>query len=106
MWNLLGELGELNRDEVAWLINEQVVQTGVAKGLPFEYSLNGVLAKDKNNEFYAVQKLFSGATDEQIMKALGTGYLPVRARELQVMKEAGYDFLFDESTNSYILTLP
>ena len=106
MWNLLGELGEQNRDNVAWLVNEQVLQTGISKSLPFEYSLNGISKQARINEITAIQKLFSGATDIQIMKALGTDYVPVRFKELQMMREAGYEFLFDKANKSYILSLP
>ncbi len=45
MWNMFGDLGE-KRDEVAWLVNQQVVQTGIKKGKPFEYSLNGIAIED------------------------------------------------------------
>ncbi len=42
MWTMLGRLGEAKQEEVAWLINKQVVQKGIDKGLPFEYTLNGI----------------------------------------------------------------
>ena len=79
---------------------------GLDKGLPFEYSLNGLQTTDIVSEYNAVQKLFSDATDTQIMQALGTNYVPIRIKELQELKKAGYNFLFDEINQSYILTLP
>ena len=42
MWNLLGDLGKEQRELTAWLINKQVIQNGIEKGLPFEYTLDGI----------------------------------------------------------------
>lgn len=106
MWNLLGKLGPENQGDVAWLINRQVVQTGIDKGLPFEYTLNGISPNILNNEHAAIQAIFSGKADEEIMRALQSTYLPIRMKELQELQKAGYEFTFDEVANSYILILP
>jgi len=105
MYNLLGQLGE-NRDEVAWLVNKQVIQKGIDKGLPFEYTLNGIPAKDIAIEHDAVQAALTGANEIEIMQILGFDYMPIRMKELQEMQKAGYEFSFDNLTNSYILIRP
>ena len=104
LWKLFDKLE--NQNEAAWLINEQVIQTGIAKGLPFEYTLDGIPAKDIVNERAAIKAIFSGQTEEIIKKKLRSDYLPVRLRELQELKNAGFDLTFDEINNSYILMKP
>jgi hypothetical protein len=106
MWNLLGELGDANQGQAAWLINQQVVQTGINKGLPFEYTLNGVPSDTVSKELTALQALFSGKTDDQIMRILKTDYMPIRMKELQELQKAGYEFTFDRLNNSYIFIKP
>jgi hypothetical protein len=106
MWNSLGNLGEAQREEVAWLINKQVVQSGIAKGKPFEYTLNGIPSDSFIKEGDAVEAIFAGATDAEIMRVLRSDYLPIRMKELKELQKAGYQYVFDEATNSYILTLP
>jgi hypothetical protein len=106
MWSMLGELGEQSQGQVAWLINRQVVQTGINKGIPFEYTLNGIPVKDIAKESNAVEAIFAGATNREIMETLGLDYLPIRMKELQELQKAGYEFAFDEITDSYILSLP
>lgn len=106
MWRLLGNLGDENREEVAWLINEQVIQTGIDKGLPFEYTLEGVPADDILKEKIAVQLLFSDASEMEIKAALGVNNISVRWQELSELQKAGYEFVFDEINNSFILSLP
>jgi len=106
MWNLLGDLGEEYQAEVAWLINKQVVGTGIDKGLPFEYTLNGIPATIIDNEHDAVQAIFSGQADAEIMRILESNYIPIRMKELQELQKAGYELAFDEAANSYILVLP
>jgi hypothetical protein len=103
MWNMLGSLE--NRDEVAWLINQQVVQTAIDKGLPVEYTLNGVPTDTIENEDAAIQAVFSGKLDEEIIKKLKSDYMPIRMKELKELNDAGYKFSFDEARNSYIMTL-
>jgi hypothetical protein len=104
LWGLFDKLE--NQNEVAWLINKQVIQTGVGKGLPFEYTLNGILAKDIGNERAAIKAIFSDQTEETIKRKLKSDYLPVRMRELQELKNAGFDLTFDEMNNSYSLIKP
>jgi hypothetical protein len=106
MWNLLGRLGAENQGDVAWLINRQVVQNGINKGLPFEYTLNDIPTENIFTEQIAVEAIFSGATDTEIMDILSLEYVPIRMRELQELKNSGYEFVFDESTSSYILIQP
>jgi hypothetical protein len=105
MWNMFGELGE-KRDEVAWLVNQQVVQTGIKNGKPFEYTLNGIAVEKIETEQQAIEAIFSGATDSEIIDILKTNYLPVRIKEIQELKKAGYEFTFDEIANSFILVHP
>jgi hypothetical protein len=106
MWNLLEKLGDGNREEAAWLVNKQVIQTGIDKGLPFEYTLDGVPSRDVLNEQNAIQLIFSGKTDEEIKRALRLDYIPVRMKELQELQKADYMFVFDEISNSFIISLP
>jgi hypothetical protein len=106
MWNLLGGLGQENQGEVAWLINQQVVQTGINQGLPFEFTLNGVPANSVKNEITAIQAIFSGKTSTEITRILKSESMPIRMREIQELQKAGYEFIFDEVNNSYIFSLP
>ena len=106
MWNSLGNIGEAQREEVAWLINKQVVQTGIAKGKPFEYTLNGIPNNTIDNEIEAVEAIFSGKTEAQIKEILESKNMPIRMRELQELHKAGYEFTFDSVNNSYILVKP
>jgi hypothetical protein len=106
MWSMLGDLGEQNQSEVAWLINRQVVQTAIDKGLPIEYALNGIPVKDIAKESNAVEAIFAGATNKELMETLELDYLPIRMKELQELQKAGYEFAFDETTSSYILSMP
>ena len=103
MWKLLGGLGKDNQSEVAWLINQQVVQTGINKGLPFQYTLNGIPTKNIMDEGNAVEAIFAGATDTEIMDILNLDYVPIRIKELRELKKAGYDFTFDSVNNAYNL---
>jgi hypothetical protein len=102
MWSLLGKLD--NQNEVAWLVNEQVIQNGMSKGLKIEYTLNAVTHID--NEMDAIDAIFSGQTDEQIMQLLDSKYLPVRMKELQQLQKAGYECMFESASNSYVLMKP
>ena len=106
MWNSLGELGKAQQEEVAWLINKQVIQTGIAKGKPFEYTLNGIPNGTLDNEIEAVEAIFSGKTEAQIKEILEAPNMPIRMKELQELHKAGYEFTFDSVNNSYILVKP
>jgi hypothetical protein len=108
---MLGELGTENQNEVAWLVNQKVVQNGVDKGLPFEYSLNGIKPEQVDLEMDAVEKIWEGATDIDTMyanvkEALDSDYVPIRMKELMELYNAGYTYSFDAATNSYILIRP
>jgi hypothetical protein len=103
MWTMLGRLGDAKQEEVAWLINKQVVQNGIAKGLPFEYTLNGIPSNKIADEGEAIEAIFAGATDPEIMDILRIDYMPVRMKELQELQKAGYEFTFDTVNKSYIL---
>jgi hypothetical protein len=106
MWNMLGSLGEENQAKVAWLINREVVKTGVDKGMAFEYSLSGVPAEDIDNEHAAIEAVFSGKSNEEIASKLEKREIPIRMKELQELQKAGYGLTFDELTDSYILIKP
>jgi hypothetical protein len=106
MWTMLGRLGDAKQEEVAWLINKQVVQNGVDKGLRFEYTLNGIPSKNILGEGNAVEAIFAGATDAEIMDILQVKSMPIRMKELKELHNAGYKYTFDDQTNSYILMLP
>jgi hypothetical protein len=95
-----------NQDKVAWLVNQNVIQKGISSGKPFEFSLNGIPSKDIANEKQAVEALFAKAPDKEIMDILGLKYFPVRMKELRELQQAGYEFAFDELTNSYVFILP
>lgn len=105
MWNMLSELGGM-RDEVAWLVNQQVIQSGMSKGLPFEYSLNGLLIDKIETEQQAIEAIFSGASDLEITGILKLDYTPVRIKEIQELHNAGCELVLDEITNTYILIRP
>ena len=104
LWGLFKGLE--NQNEAAWLINQKVIQNGVGKGLTFEYTLDGILSKDIVNERAAIKAIFSDQTEEIIKKKLKSDYLPVRMRELQELKNAGFELTFDEMNNSYTLIKP
>jgi len=106
MWKLLENLGKDNQGEVAWLVNKQVIQTGIDKELPFEYTLAGVPTDKVSGEKLAFEEVFANASDFEIMKVLETNYVPARIRELQTLKNAGYNYKFDEINNSFILIKP
>ena len=106
MWTMLGQLGDAKQEEVAWLINKQVVQKGIDKGLPFEYTLNGVPTDTIDNEIEAVEAIFSGKTEAELKEILESRNLPIRIKELQELHNAGYEFTFDSINNSYILIKP
>ena len=106
MWTMLGKLGDESQEEVAWLINKQVVQNGIAKGLPFEYTLNGVPDEIIDNEHEAIEAIFSGKSDNEIKKILKSKNMPIRMRELKELQKAGYELSFDDVQNSYVLIQP
>jgi hypothetical protein len=101
LWGLFKELE--NQNEVAWLINQKVIQTGIGKGLPFEYTLNGVPLDVLDNERAAIKAIFSGLTEKEIKQELMSDYLPVRMKELLELKKGGFTAIFDEMNNSYII---
>jgi len=105
MWDLLEELGN-KREETAWLVNKQVIQTGIDKGLPFEYTFEGVPIKDISQEKEVVELIFEGATDIEIMDELGISYISIRWKELRELQDAGYEMVFDAANNSFIFCLP
>lgn len=103
MWTSLEKLGKAKQEEVAWLINKQVVQTGIANGKPFEYTLNGIPTDVLDSEHNAIEAIFSGKSEADIKKILKSDKIPVRLKELQVLQQAGYKLSFDDVNNSYIL---
>ena len=106
MYDLLKGLE--NQDKVAWLVNERVIQKGIANGKPFEFSLNGIKSDDMIKEMSAIDAIWSGANDKEILKILDPTRkdLPVRMQELKVLYQTGHQFSFDAIANSYILIKP
>jgi hypothetical protein len=106
LWELLAGLGPQKQSEVAWLINQQVVQTGINKGMPFEYTLNGVPADSVNRELAAVRAIFSGKSDVEVLKILKLDKMPIRMQELWELHKGGYEVSFDAVSNSFTLIKP
>jgi hypothetical protein len=108
MWELLGELGAENQNEVAWLINQRVIQTGIDKGSPFEYTLNGIKPDNLNKEISAVEAIWKGASDKKLLQILDTtsDNIPIRMKELKELYNSGYQISFDAVTNSYVFIKP
>jgi hypothetical protein len=111
MWKLLGELGKEQREDAAWLVNKQVIQAGINKGLPFEYSLSGLSSDKIELEEYSIEKIWEGGASREIIYAnikesSGDGYTPIRLKELVELYYADYVYSFDSITNSYILIKP
>jgi hypothetical protein len=109
MWNLLKPLGKQQRDEVAWLINKEVIQNGVDKGLPFEYTLNAIKPDNLSNEMNAIQSIWSGADEIEILKALDDVELvdlPIRMKELKELYNTGYQLSFDAVAKSFVFIKP
>jgi hypothetical protein len=106
MWKLLEPLGKQQQEEVAWLINKEVIQSGIEKGLPFEYSLKGISTDNIVTEKTVVQMIFSGASDVEIKTALRLNKLDIRWQELMELQQAGYKIVFDETNSSFILSMP
>jgi hypothetical protein len=105
MWNLLGDLGDI-REETAWLVNKQVIQTGIDTGLPFEYTLSGIKPENLVNETNAIEAIWANATDGEIMDVLRLDYVPIRMQELKVLRDSGYQLSFDSIADSYVLIKP
>jgi hypothetical protein len=106
LWNLFSGLGDKNREAAAWLINKQVVETGIVKGLPIEFALEGVPVDQLLTEKRVVELIFSGASDAKIMSNIKVNKLTVRWQELMELQKAGYEYAFDEVNNSFIFSLP
>jgi len=104
LWELFGKLD--NQNEAAWLINKQVIQTGIDKGLPFEYTLSGIKPDNLIDEANGIEAIWKNATDDEIMDAMKLDYVPVRIQELKELYKDGYQFSIDSITNSYILIKP
>ena len=105
MWNMFKSFGA-DREEAAWLVNQQVIQIGIEQKLPFEYTLDGIPEESIAQEKAVVEMIFEGATNEDIIKELGLSYVSVRWKELQEMQSAGYQIAYDEEKMSYIFILP
>jgi hypothetical protein len=68
--------------------------------------LEGIPSKDIRQEKEVVEMIFEGASNEEIMNRLRLPYISVRWKEIQELKRAGYDFVFDANNNSIIISLP
>ena len=108
LWPMLGKNGAEQQEQIAWLVNQQVMQPRIEQGLSFEYTLKGVKPGEINREMDAIKAIWAGATDADIAKILDPNRknLPSRMKELKELYEAGYQFSFDVVTNSYILIKP
>jgi len=111
MWDLFGEFGNELREDTAWLVNERVIQIGIDKRLPFEYSLNGIAPDKLEFEEYAIDTIWEGGSNTEmiytnIKESLGVDTVPIRLKELVELHSAGYTYSFDSITNSYILIKP
>jgi hypothetical protein len=104
MWNLFGEFGDNLREDTAWLVNKQVIHNGIDKGLPFEYTLEGIPSDNIFMEKEVVNLIFSGASDAEIKSALRVNKLSIRWQELKELQQAGYEFTFDEAKDSFIFS--
>lgn len=98
-------MGDDTRSEVSWLINKQALQPMIDAGMPFEYTLEGIEPKNINNEVKAINAIWAGVSDADILKILDPNRkdLPGRMKELNELYQAGYQITFDATTNSYIL---
>jgi hypothetical protein len=105
MWKMFGELGD-QQEEVAWLVNKQIVETGIGKDLAFEYTLNGVPENILRSDRSAIRAIFSDKSNQEIMEIFESQKIPVRIKELQELKNAGFKYTFDELNNSYIFVHP
>lgn len=110
MWNLLGSLGK-QRDDTAWLVNEKVIQIGIDKKLPFEYTLNGLPSDKIEFEESAIEKIWEGGLSKEIIynnvkESLSTDTIPIRTKELVELYFAGYVYSFDSVANSYVFIKP
>jgi len=87
---------------VAWRSNQ--LQPYIEKGAPFEYTLKGITPDDLGNEKEAIEKIWNGASEAEIINALKKDYVPMRIRELQELYQAGYELI--EDVGSYRLIKP
>jgi hypothetical protein len=79
---------------------------GVGKGLPFEYTPDGIPDMVLDNERDAIEAIFSWKpSDNDIMQLLKSDYIPVRIRELQELSQSGCKLDFNDASQSYILSL-
>jgi len=106
LWPMLGKNGAEQQEQIAWLVNQQVMQPKIEQGLPFEYTLKGVGLDDLDNEKKAIEAVWNGASDAEIMSTLGKKYIPGRIKELRELYRAGYEFSEDTVANSYIFVKP
>lgn len=109
LWNTLEKLGAKNQDTVAWLINQQALQTGIGKGLPFEFTNSGLSKPFLKKESEAIAELFSGCSEERLREVLrltDEAPVPFRIRELQELQKAGYQFTLDNLNSTYLLVKP
>jgi len=106
VWDALGKLGEEQQAQAAWLINQKALQPFVEAGAPFEYTLKGIDPKKLENEKAAIEKIWNGASDTEIMGALKQDYVPMRIKELQELYQAGYEFSEDAVASSYRFIKP
>jgi hypothetical protein len=96
-------------NEALWQINQAALQKQIEQDLPFKYTLSGVNPDKLSNEMNAIQSIWNGANETDILKALDDGdrvNIPSRMKELEELYKANYELSYDAATNSYILIKP
>ncbi len=100
-----------NGDELGSALIRMIEENLDIKGLPFEYTLNGLPPDKLEFEEYAIEKIWEGGSSKEIIydnvkESLGISIIPIRVKELVELYSAGYVYSFDSITNSYILIKP
>lgn len=107
MWEMFGAFGDTNREEAAWLVNQQVIQIGVNRNLPFEYTLEGIPNDKIELDESAIEIIWRSEENRDVIYTnikddLGIDVVPVRVRELVELYLAGYTYSLDALSNSYV----
>lgn len=112
LWPMLGKHGAEQQEQIAWLINQRVMQPRIEQGLPFEYTLDAIVEPEKiATEHKAIKAIWQGKSTDEVLSLIKETYpdkmaLPSRMKELQELYNAGYIYTFDTVHKSYILIKP
>ena len=101
VWERLGALGKEQQSQMAWEINQAALRPYIERGVPFEYALKGIDPKKLDNEKAAIEAIWNGASDAEIMVTLEEKYVPTRIKELRELYQAKYKLI--EDVGSYII---